>query len=287
MNSSQDLTILVNSTDSFEDCWMPFFTLFKIYWPDCPFEIVLNTEHKDYQHSGLNIRASKVAKPSEQGKRIPWDECLRRCLEGITTPYVLYFQEDYFVDSPVDAEFIRDAVMQMKTYCLDHIRLMQVDESEIGKVWEHDTRFSFVKKTATFRVSLQVGLWARKSLLAILDHGESGWSFEWNATLRSFDRDDLYLCVPPKSPLFESGYAISYPATGIIKGKWFVALISQLFSKHEISVDFERRGVYRLDTKETSRVLLRRYLRKLFIFSLACSGPLRRLYGHFRPYKTI
>ena len=40
--ASKDLTIFVNTSDNFEDCWEPFFKLFKLYWPDCPYPIVLS-----------------------------------------------------------------------------------------------------------------------------------------------------------------------------------------------------------------------------------------------------
>ena len=44
----QELAILVNSCDKYEDAWDPFFKLLKIQWPDCPYRIYLNTEFKNY-----------------------------------------------------------------------------------------------------------------------------------------------------------------------------------------------------------------------------------------------
>ncbi len=41
-----EVTVLINSCDAYSDLWEPFFKLFSIYWPDCPYEIVLNTEYK-------------------------------------------------------------------------------------------------------------------------------------------------------------------------------------------------------------------------------------------------
>lgn len=40
--------LLVNTCDKFEDCWIPFFSLLKKYWPDCSGKIYLNTEYKSY-----------------------------------------------------------------------------------------------------------------------------------------------------------------------------------------------------------------------------------------------
>jgi len=61
-----ELSIFVNTSDNFEDCWDPFFKLFSIFWPNCPFPIVLNTETKDYSYPGLNIRCTKVAQGEKE-----------------------------------------------------------------------------------------------------------------------------------------------------------------------------------------------------------------------------
>jgi len=50
-----NFSIFLNSTDSFEDCWLPFFTLIKKFWPNLEYKIYLNTETKEYYSKGLNI----------------------------------------------------------------------------------------------------------------------------------------------------------------------------------------------------------------------------------------
>ncbi len=46
LNPPEQLTVFINTSDNFEDCWDPFFKLFRLYWPDCPYKIVLNTEKR-------------------------------------------------------------------------------------------------------------------------------------------------------------------------------------------------------------------------------------------------
>lgn len=44
-----NLTIIVNSCDKYEDAWNPFFKLMEIHWPKSDkYQIILNTENKDY-----------------------------------------------------------------------------------------------------------------------------------------------------------------------------------------------------------------------------------------------
>src|SRR5688572_20936347 len=98
-------SIVVNTTDSFEDCWQPFFKLFDKYWAGSKPSIFLNTETKDFSYSGLDITCSKVA-GSNPTSRIAWGECLLRCLEKIDTEMILYLQEDYFINAPVRVDQI-------------------------------------------------------------------------------------------------------------------------------------------------------------------------------------
>ena len=52
---SNEITVLVNSCDEYSEIWDVFFTLFKKYWPQCEYPIVLNTESKSYSFDGLDI----------------------------------------------------------------------------------------------------------------------------------------------------------------------------------------------------------------------------------------
>ena len=53
-------SIIVNTCDSYSDCWDPFFKLFSVFWKDCKGKIFLNTEYKDYSFPGLDIIPTKV-----------------------------------------------------------------------------------------------------------------------------------------------------------------------------------------------------------------------------------
>lgn len=34
-----DVTVLVNSCDAYEDLWFPYFEFFRLNWPDCPYKL--------------------------------------------------------------------------------------------------------------------------------------------------------------------------------------------------------------------------------------------------------
>ena len=110
MDDKLDLSILVNSCDSFEDCWDPFFKLFEKYWPDCNLPIILNTEYKVFDNK--KVVSSKSACGFK--KKLTWSEALLNALNLVDTEFILYLQEDYFIEEYVDVDSIRKAVNFLK-----------------------------------------------------------------------------------------------------------------------------------------------------------------------------
>jgi hypothetical protein len=233
-------TILVNSTDRFEDCWNPFFTLFVAYWPDCPYPIVLNTDTKSYAHPGLEIRASRVA---AAGERLTWSECLMRCLDGIETEIVLYLQEDFFLNGPVNANLIEEFVHLMLRDGLDCIRLMECGgagpwtASKYPDLWEVDRR-------ARYRVALQAGLWRRNMMRSHLRRHESPWQFEVFGSQRLWRSEDRILCVNRDLYSGPSREIFPYEPTGVVGGRWKREAVVELFAQHGIDVDYSLRGLH-------------------------------------------
>ena len=261
-----DLTILVNSTDSFEDCWDPFFKLFSIYWAVCPYPIVLNTETKMYSFPGLDLTTSQVGKHGiVDAARIPWSDCLLRCLEQIETKYILYLQDDYFINGPVDQILIDEFLALMAKYDVAHVRLMETDIKAVHRpsplhplLWE-------ISPSANYRISMQAALWRRDSLKSYLRSGESGWQFERLGTLRAYKSADLFLCQNLDKFNAQGRYPVPYTPTGIIKGKWHADAVVDLFKQHGIAVDYERRGFFEFDRQGRIIIKSRALARRLYM----------------------
>lgn len=236
----QKFTILVNTSDGFADCWEPFFKLFTLYWPNCKVKILLNTEITDWSFPGLNLHCTQVGVGA--GK-LTWSECLIRALDRVDTPLVLYFQEDYFLERPVDVSLIHELVDMMEADPkVKHIGLTHFGSGGPFHPTS-DTRIWEIDQKARYRISTQAGLWRRESLQSYLKPEENGWMFEIYGTRRSRKRQEYFLTVnrdiycPKQTPVFQ------YTHTGVIKGKWHPDM-PQLFARHSIAVDFEQRGIY-------------------------------------------
>jgi hypothetical protein len=233
------VTLLVNSSDGFDDCWPPFFTLLQHYWPEMTWPVLLNTETRDFSWPALNVTASCVARGETQ--RLSWSECLIRATEAVKTPLLLYVQEDYFLDQPVDDATVRAAVQLMLNHPeIGHIGLTKHGSHGPFAPSQHDG-FGIIGKRARYRISTQAGLWRPSVLRSYLRPEENGWMFEIFGTWRAH-RDNVtfltVMCDPPRKPA-----PVDYVHTGIIKGQWHEK-IPTLFGRHNLPLDFDRRGIY-------------------------------------------
>jgi hypothetical protein len=234
-------TILVNSSDGFEDCWKPFFELFSNHWGSCKNPILLNTELKEYAYPGLSIRASKVQLGSN--KKLTWSECLIKALQQVETPLVLYFQEDYFIEKKVNVDLINKLAYKMiEDKSIKHIALTTIGscppykETEDPILWE-------ISQNAKYRISTQAALWDKETLLSYLKPEENGWMFEIYGTWRASRKKDIFLAANKGLYRNKEESLIQYEHTGIIKGKWHLAM-PKLFENHNIEIDFSKRGFY-------------------------------------------
>jgi hypothetical protein len=236
---NNDLTIFVNTSDSFNDCWEPFFKLFKLYWPNCPYPIVLNTEMKDYSYEDLNITCTKVAR-GESGK-LTWSECLIRALDTIDSKYILYLQEDYFLESPVKSDLLTLLIEEMETKPICSIVL----SGGVGP-WNliGSPLICEVSKFAKWRLSLQAGLWKKNVLRALLRRHETPWQLESYGSFRSRRIKEKFCSVNRNDYIGEGKEIFPYKPTGVVAGKWVREIVEPLFKKNDIKVNFSIRGFH-------------------------------------------
>jgi len=253
-----EYTLLVNTTDSFADCWEPFFALLAKYWPDPKPPIVLNTEHAEYAHPGLDIRCSKVG-DDPSGRPRTWSECLAVCLDSIDTDQILYMQEDYFLEAPVRVEWVERAREQLVSRDAACIRLLE--EPGAGP-WE-PTGLSWIWKvdrTARYLISLQAALWDRATLRSALRAHETAWDFELLGSRRA-SRSGMDVYCLSRDLFAEENRVVPYTPTGVMMGRWNEDLVVPLFREHGIDVDFSKRGFHELGWHP--RNTMRRRIRRL------------------------
>ena len=112
-----------------------------------------------------------------------WSGALLRALARLQTEYVMYFQEDYWLQEPVSTDRIREYVDLMDQHELNYIRLLSKPQPDGS--FPHDQRLGVLADTADYRTSVQVSLWRTRVFGSLLRAGESAWQFETDGNRRS------------------------------------------------------------------------------------------------------
>jgi hypothetical protein len=232
-------TVLVNTSDSYSDCWAPFFTLFSRYWPENSAPVILNTERADYTFPGIALSTSRVQEGIAE--RLPWSDCLLACLDRVETPLVLYLQEDYFLEEQVDDARIRRLADRM----LDRPDIRHLGLTAFGAYGpfapSDEPDLWVIDRRSRYRISCQAALWRVDTLRSYLRPGENGWMFEIYGSRRSRRRDELFLTVDRDRERERRTFPYSH--AGIIKGQWHQS-VPALFARNGIAVDFSKRGMF-------------------------------------------
>jgi hypothetical protein len=207
---ASSVAVIVSSCDAFFDAWRPFFFFFRKHWSDCPFPTFLIVNR-------LRVRSNFI-RPIKVGPDLDWAANMQVALNQIAQPYVLYLQEDYFLNGPVNREqlaadfayaFERDAA----SFCFYGRSQLEPDFVPLND------RFGIVPRESDGRTRLQATLWKKSVLQSALRPGESAWNMEARASERT--RDLLALSYSRRDSV-----PISYLMSAISRRLWTPEAIS-------------------------------------------------------------
>ena len=119
MGKSESCTVLVASCDKYADLLGPFSALWRKFWPDCPFEVVLVTESEPVNAKGLCF--DRVVACGTGGN---WCSRLVQALDTVNTPYVLMLCDDYYLEKPIETARILERLAQAKAFDAANLRLI-------------------------------------------------------------------------------------------------------------------------------------------------------------------
>ena len=233
------ITVLINSCDSYEDLWVPFFTLFKKYWDPEGIRIILNTESKTFSFDGLSIECVHP-----ENKDDPYGKRMLHALSQITTPYVIPLLDDFFLRKTVDTELINEIIRWMESD--KHIVYFNCDCTNTFCDYEVDKYRGFKRlpNGNEYILNMQAAVWRTQKLLHYWRPQVSPWEWEvFTNLLAARNRTDKFYCITEQDKAF-CDYGYSSGGMGVFRGKWVKEDVVPLFEKEGICVDFSKRGFY-------------------------------------------
>lgn len=222
----RNISVFVASCDMYQDVWKPFFTFFFKYWDDCPFPIYLCANEVEYSHPKVKTILA--------GKYISWATDCIKCLRKIKTKYIIFLQEDFLLQKPVNTKRLLELVSYTEKRKAACLRLYPSPPP--NKVCEDNPEIGEINKGALYRVSLQAAIWNRKIFLSLLRDGESPWDMEYYGSLRSNSLSSPFLSV------LKGERVIDYFSTAVVQGEW-VRRAVKICEREGILIDKNRRKV--------------------------------------------
>lgn len=177
---NNNVALLVHSCDRYELLYEGFAYFFAKHWDfkiDCSYYFATEEKRASVRHF-THIRSGKGA----------WADRLALLLrEQIPERYVLYFQEDMWLDSPVSAGFFNELFALAQKNGWQQVKLHSSDVYKTIPTGTFIEGFNVSKldnSRSDFLMSHQVTLWDKEVLLAQLHKKEHPWRNERKGTKR-------------------------------------------------------------------------------------------------------
>lgn len=223
-DSPERTAVVVASCSRFRLAWGPFFVLFRLFWPSCPYRVVFVTD------------AGNGSAPTFDGVEnmllehdMGWSTNMIEALSRLREDRIILFQEDFFIKKNVD----QDAISMLVRYSRDHnvgcLRLCACPGP--SSAWK-DEFLGMIGRDDNHRLSMQLAIWDRDLFLSLLREGENPWELEKYGTERSKAVTQPFLSLWREGEDHPGG-PINYIITGIVGRAWQKDALA-LFEKHGI-----------------------------------------------------
>jgi len=183
MQKNVDCSILVTSCAAYKDVLFNFEFLFKKFWTDCPFSIILNIDEEintDFPYDKIVISPHK-------------ENLIRMRDVVIDTPYVIVMQDDHFLFSHVVTANILKCIEYAKKYNCGNLRLLQ--DPITNDVFSLSEELLEYKPGKAYRISARGGLWKTEYLKLFIDNFDDFWQMERHGQELSCRYPEKVLCT--------------------------------------------------------------------------------------------
>lgn len=217
-----NLAILLYSCKKNSDMWNIFLQLFKKYWSDCEYPVILLTDFYD-EHS--DTRFDEVITLDSS-----WRDMVEAGIKKAGTKYVMLFMDDYLLCDYVDNAKIKFFLEEAEKYNAANIRLLESPTIKAVS-FDKNSSYHYYEPGTAYSFSTQVGIWNAECLLKYCKKGWSAWDFERKGSVEI--RDYKHPLLAPKD------YAFPYEE-GVRKGKWMDVGV-RICKRNNIKLDFSKR----------------------------------------------
>ncbi len=246
-----DMIVVVNTCDAYEDVWELFFRAFREYWPECKYEIVLNTESVQRSFRDHNLRIHNWV--SATGRDL-WGMRLRQALGACDSEYVLMLYDDYVLDGPVDHQEIEKCIQWlMGNPWIAVFYLINIPGNK-DDVETDFAGFELLPQRGDFKLNSAPAVWRRETLMNFVGDHDDPWTWEYFGSHRTYGSAFQFYCAQAKN---QGIFPYSHETGGAIyRGKWVEKVVLPKMMKYGLKIDTAKRGVSDWPPAKGKRTLL-------------------------------
>lgn len=222
--TNRELGIIIYSCQKNCDMWEYFSILFRKYWHDCPYPIVLVTDR--FEPDGMKNYIFDEVVVEDSG----WAQMIRKAMDVIETKYVSLWMDDYFLCDQVNNSTIEKYVLYMEKYHAANIRLCDSAFS-VYQIDEADRNIAIYEQGRAYSITTQIGIWEKKFLKKYIKPEWSPWDFERRGSVEIIDNDYKFIGT--------LNYMFPY-IEAVRKGKWMESGV-WLCKRNGIELDYSHR----------------------------------------------
>lgn len=166
------VAIMITSCDAYKECWAPMVYSMDKFWPDCEYPRFIVTNYIEDKE----IRNVNFIKVGDDKKS--WCTLAKKGLESIDCDYVIFFQDDYWLEKKVNNKAIKEHIRYMDENKIDYLKLNTDINRDTNRIGRTDYCENPLDKRYAFNTA--IAIWRKKVILQTLIDGWSGWYFERN-----------------------------------------------------------------------------------------------------------
>lgn len=231
MQKSDKMAIIIYSCEKNKDMWNYFSILFKKYWKDCPYQVILVTDRFEGKETGsYQLTESEYVFDKVVVDDNTWSHMLKSAIKAAGTPFVSLWMDDYLLCDYIENQVIEEKIALTEKYHAGNLRLVESPMIP-SEMYKDDPNTGFYKPGTAYSICTQVGIWNTEYLEKYMKDGWSAWDFERLGSIEI--KDEEY-------PLLATlDYTFPYEE-GVRRGMWMDNGV-RLCKRNGIKLDFKKR----------------------------------------------
>ncbi len=197
------ISFVISSCDKYSDLWEIFFACFFKYWPDCPYEVYLASNFKEFDSGKVN--SIKIGQDKDYGTN------LKTIVDNIPTEWFVLWIDDAIFSEKIDTKLIKKV-------------FADAQENEVGSclliptypvVYSKNKKelIGPIPKFVKYRAAIGCSLYNKKTFKKLILEGKNIWEHDVNQEPNSWDDKFYALSTNLTKPLFPHEH-------GVKKGEW-------------------------------------------------------------------